>query len=433
MDRLRYRIFAMGSFLTTGPIVAVFLLFVTVVPVCAHFLLNLNVRIFHVEHVADGLVVHLRMPMPYLVADKLGDAEGDALPDPAPYTTNARENGQLVHFVNKEQLASDPLGLGRIAEKSLDVAVDGNRLRGSVDAVNLHAIGAEPGFATLDEARSVFSNPIVPGDVPDALYVGDAIVDVKIRYPLAGTITAYELSSLLDPGLPDQETTANLILDYGSDQPRIYRTRGLMADPILVSGSHLGSIRTFVWEGVRHILEGLDHVLFVICMILGAATLRDLIARVTGFTLGHTVTLISGFFGLAPQGAWFIPTVETLIALSIIYAAADAVLRAPMDSSGNRRAVAVTTLIGLLHGFGFSFMLQNILKVDAPNVWQSLLAFNIGVEIGQLVIVVAIWPLVLFLRSRPAPVWRIASLTIAATASLMASFWVVERVGAVFS
>ena len=116
-------------------------------------------------------------------------------------------------------------------------------------------------------------------------------------------------------------------------------------------------------------------------MILGAATLRSLIARVTGFTLGHTVTLVLGFFGLAPQGAWFIPTVETLIALSIIFAAVDAVARSANERSDGR-AVVVTSLIGVLHGFGFSFMLQNILKVDAPNVWQSLLAFNIGVEIG---------------------------------------------------
>jgi len=170
----------------------------------------------------------------------------------------------------------------------------------------------------------------------------------------------------------------------------------------------------------------------VLCMIIGATTLGGLLSRVTGFTVGHTVTLIMGFFGIAPKGDWFIPAVETAIALSIILAAA-AVLRPRLAKEIGLAAVGVTAAIGLLHGFGFSFMLHNILRIDAPNVWQSLLAFNVGVEIGQLLIVAAIWPLVLVLRSRPAPVWRLASMGTAVAASLVAAIWVVERAPAIFA
>ena len=75
-------------------------------------------------------------------------------------------------------------------------------------------------------------------------------------------------------------------------------------------------------EGVRHILEGLDHVLFVVCLVLGASGLgAPGMARVTGFTIGHSVTLTLGFFGYYPTGAWFVPLVETGIALSIVYTA----------------------------------------------------------------------------------------------------------------
>ena len=130
-----------------------------------------------------------------------------------------------------------------------------------------------------------------------------------------------------------------------------------------------------------------------------------------------------------PQGAWFIPAVETLIALSIIVAAADAVLRPARNDDDNRRIVAITSVIGLVHGFGFSFMLQNILKVDAPNVWQNLLAFNVGVEIGQLLVVIALWPLVYTLRQQPTPVWRVASIGTAFCVSILATIWVVERAG----
>ncbi|KUJ80058.1 HupE/UreJ family protein [Ruegeria profundi] len=74
----------------------------------------------------------------------------------------------------------------------------------------------------------------------------------------------------------------------------------------------------FIFKGIRHVLEGRDHLLFVICMILSAATLRALVARATGFTVGHSVTLVMAYFGLAPQISWFIPAVEALIAPLII-------------------------------------------------------------------------------------------------------------------
>ena len=98
-----------------------------------------------------------------------------------------------------------------------------------------------------------------------------------------------------------------------------------------------------------------------------------------------------------PTGAWFVPFVETGIALSIIYAAAIAVLRRPAAGT-----FLVTTAIGLLHGFGFSFVLQEILSHDAANLWESLLAFNLGVEIGQVAIVLAIWPLLMMVDRRGA-------------------------------
>ena len=398
----------------------------------AHFKLNLNVRIFHVVHGEDGLDIYFRTPMPYLVADKTGPMGPNGLPTPAPYTFNRLEDGMPMHLVAGEALLKDPMGLGLIAADDLTIEVTGERLPLSVVSVRVHPNGSEPGFATRAEAEAALSGgsafPVDAGET----YVGDALVDLHLYAPAAGSLGDYRISVSSDPGLPGQEETANLLLDYRDGSPRTYRSRGLMETPVVVSGSAVAAAKTFVIEGIRHILEGLDHVLFVICMILGAATLRSLVARVTGFTLGHTVTLVLGFFGLSPQGAWFIPAVETLIALSIIFAAVDAVARSATERS-NGRAVVVTSLIGVLHGFGFSFMLQNILKVDAPNVWQSLFAFNIGVEIGQLLIVAAAWPLVLFLRRRPAPVWRVASVTTAGAASLVAAYWVVERAGAIFA
>ncbi|WP_171213031.1 HupE/UreJ family protein [Ruegeria sp. HKCCA5839] len=390
----------------------------------AHFNLNQNVRIHHVAHSEDGLDVYLRLPMPYLVAELVGPEGPDGLPAPAPYTYNVIEDGVLMHYLDQAAFHKDPTGLARIAENSFVLSIDGHRQTSKIVSIRLHPLGQEPGFATLNEAREALaSRDVFP--TSKEVYAGEVMVDVHLRFVTA-EVGAYSVSYTSDPGLPGQDDTANLILDYNGQDVRTFRARGLMHTPVEVSGSATAAASTFFVEGIRHILEGPDHVLFVLCMIIGALNLHSLLARVTGFTLGHTVTLILGFFGFAPSGAWFIPTVELTIALSIIYAAALAVWP-PEKGYGDLKAFVITSGIGLLHGFGFSFMLHQILQVDAPNVWHSLLAFNVGVEAGQVMIVLLVWPLVVFLRKQPGRIWVGSRAVVAVCASLIAMVWVVER------
>lgn len=87
----------------------------------------------------------------------------------------------------------------------------------------------------------------------------------------------------------------------------------------------------------------------------------------------------------------------------------------------------VTVAIGLLHGLGFSFVLQEILQVDAPNIWQSLLAFNVGVELGQLLIVVVIYPAVVFLPRLSQKSWYYARGALGGGCICIAGFWTLER------
>jgi hydrogenase/urease accessory protein HupE len=256
-------------------------------------------------------------------------------------------------------------------------------------------------------------------------------VDVILRYRTGGPVYSYSVSSSLDPGLPDQENTANLILDYSPGAVRIFRARGLLAEPIEVSTNPWSAILTFIKEGVRHILEGYDHVLFIICLTLGASRLTSLVWRATGFTIGHSVALVAGFFGFVPSGQWFIPTVETGIALSIIYAAALAVMSRQDDNRGEVQMLYITTAIGLLHGFGFSFVLHELLKVDSPDIWQSLLAFNVGVEIGQLLIISVAWMVFRSIERMSDRAWRLGRLGIAASCAMVAVVWTVQRVSMV--
>ncbi len=390
-------------------------------PAAAHFLLNVNIRVVHVVHEQGRMRLLVRLPMPYLVADKLGPENAEGVRAPAPYTTNRIEDGEPVHYLDAEALRRAPGGLARILADSLVLEAAGSTLRARTGRIRAYPARIQPPFASLEEAEAALAGPVYAEGF-EVTYVGDTVVDAELIFPTRRRHTEYTLRSTLDPGLPGQDETANLILDHATDPPLIFRIRGLIAKPVTVSRSVLEAAWTFIVEGVRHILEGLDHVLFVVCLVLGATALGSLAWRVTGFTLGHSVTLTLGFFGYYPSGAWFVPLVETGIALSIVYAAV-----AALTSVGHRLTTGVTALLGLLHGLGFSFVLREILKLDSPNLWQSLLAFNLGIEAGQLLIVLVLWPLLFLVAKRLPRGAVVVRWAIALPCILVAAIWTGER------
>ncbi|WP_444958320.1 HupE/UreJ family protein [Microbulbifer sp. ZKSA002] len=397
----------------------------------AHFLLNFNVRIFHIEHTASGANLYMRVPMPYLLADKAGkgrDPYTGKLPQPAPYIKNSLDQGDLVHYVDFKQLELAPLGLGKIAESATFLRRTDKQIKGDVKAVRLYRIGSEPDFATLEEAQQAFLKQYLPEDTNQRLYVGDTLVDIQIFYPLEAPLGEYQLSSSLNPGLPNQEDTANLVLDYNPGKTQVFRSRGLMQKPLLITHSSIDAVKTFLAEGIAHILKGLDHVLFVLCLSLGALSLPLLLWRATGFTIGHSITLSAGFFGFVPTVSWFVPMVETGIALSIIYMAWISLHREDTKITGSESTIFIgTCMLGLLHGLGFSFVLYKILQVDSPNIWQSLLSFNLGIEAGQILIILAIWPLAYLARLWKKE-WEIRiRYSVAGLCSAIAFIWTLDR------
>lgn len=326
-----------------------------------------------------------------------------------------------MHYLDIPAIHRDPSGLGRLVAEGHSVVVDGENLRPEVVAVRFHPGAAQVPFATLEEAAKSFDAPL-GGSYGGPLFVGDSVLDTVLDYRTGDAVYDYQFSSRLDPGLDGQEDTANLLLDHFANDTQVYRASGLLREPIVVSRSALAAALTFVKEGVRHILEGLDHVLFVVCLALGAARFSDLLWRVTGFTVGHSVTLAAGFFGFVPSGAWFVPAVETGIALSIVYAAVIALMQRQHGAT-----VLITAAIGLLHGLGFSFVLSEILQLDSANIWQSLLAFNVGVELGQIAIVLVCWPLFHYVSIRRQALWPALRGTVALPCIALAALWAGQR------
>lgn len=201
--------------------------------------------------------------------------------------------------------------------------------------------------------------------------------------------------------------------------------------PRLVVEAEPGSLAvvwTYLRSGVEHILLGVDHLLFVLALLLIVRDWRMLVKTITAFTVAHSITLGLSTFGLVslPPGP-----VETMIALSILLVAVEAVRR-----ERGRASLAISWpwvvafVFGLLHGFGFAGALVE-LGLPRGDIPLALLSFNIGVEIGQLLFIAAIL-LIIAAARRLYHIPRRAVLVPAYAIGIVASFWTFERLTAVF-
>jgi hydrogenase/urease accessory protein HupE len=182
--------------------------------------------------------------------------------------------------------------------------------------------------------------------------------------------------------------------------------------------------QAYFLSGIEHILFGFDHLLFVLCLVLLLADVWRIAAAVTAFTIAHSITLVASTLGVIvlPQRA-----VEATIALSIVFLAVEIVKQSDGAPRLSERAPwVVAFLFGLLHGFGFASALAEI-GLPEGEVPMALFAFNLGVEAGQLGIVIGGFAVLELLRrmaaSLLAPALRLAAYVIGITAS----YWIIER------
>ncbi|MBC7978308.1 MAG: HupE/UreJ family protein, partial [Myxococcales bacterium] len=198
----------------------------------------------------------------------------------------------------------------------------------------------------------------------------------------------------------------------------------------LESARTLG-VASFVWTGVEHIgaapdewhdesgwklPDGIDHILFLLGLMLAGGTLMRILGIVSGFTLGHSITLaLSALHVVRPPAA----IIEPLIALSIAFVAAEALVG---RFEGHRWKVA--TAFGLIHGFGFASAL-NELELSTGDLISALFGYNLGVELGQVAIVLVAAPLVLYLQRHRQLHWIVRGL--AAVIFVAGMAWFIER------
>jgi hydrogenase/urease accessory protein HupE len=241
-----------------------------------------------------------------------------------------------------------------------------------------------------------------------------------LRYPLAAAPGRIGVSAVMFPYDPQHQTFLNVyegealtqaILDHGRSEFEYF------------AGTRQGAfavVKKFLPAGIHHILIGPDHLLFLVGLLLLGGTVRQLAAIVTAFTIAHSITLSLAALNLVTPPARII---EPAIALSIVYVGADNLLI--RDGRDVRAWIAFA--FGFIHGFGFANVLREM-DLPARALGWSLFAFNVGVEIGQLLVVFVVATALAGLRSRNEAAGRQLALAGSVVVMAAGAFWFIQRV-----
>lgn len=279
------------------------------------------------------------------------------------------------------------------------------------------SLPADRSFDSYERALEHTLN--APRLAPDTeLYWEEGLIDAAFVYVIRSDQSKFSIES----GLTRLGMRVNVVMRFlppGSAE-RVFDVHGdpgiVRLDPRWHQAAFL-----FVKDGFFHILDGIDHLLFLLCLVIPFRRFQALLLVVTSFTVAHSITLIASAFDMAPGALWFPPLIETLIAASIVYMGLENIVSPRLE-----RRWLITFAFGLVHGFGFSFALRERLQFAGEHLLTSLLAFNVGVEIGQVLVLVVMLPL-LALAFRYGVAERMGTIILSALIVHTAWHWLIER------
>ena len=246
----------------------------------------------------------------------------------------------------------------------------------------LIALPSDKSFETFDRARAHVLGPPLPDNLD--LYWTQQLLDVLLEYPIQSDHSDFSIDLRVDRLGLNVNTALRFLPPGGA--VRAFDFQG--APGLIYLDPHwYQAVARFIVEGFWHILGGTDHLLFLACLVIPIRRFRPLIVIITSFTIAHSISLIGSALGFAPDALWFPPLIETLIAATIVFMALENIVGV---NAGQRWIYAFA--FGLIHGFGFSFALREQLQFAGDNLLTSLLGFNVGVEIGQLAVLLVLVP-----------------------------------------
>lgn len=279
------------------------------------------------------------------------------------------------------------------------------------------SLASDRSFQEIEEAVRHVTGPKLLNNA--SIFWNQALLDVLFEYPIHSDRSRFSIR----PNLERLAARVVSVLRFvpPQRQPRSYEFVGSVG-LVRLDPSWYQSAATFVRLGFFHILDGTDHLLFLLCLVIPFRQWRGLLAVVTAFTVAHSITLIASAWNLAPDALWFPPMIETLIAASIVWMAFENIVGA----STTQRRWIVAFCFGLVHGFGFSFALREKLQLAGTHLLASLLAFNVGVELGQVLVLTLLTP-ALYLFFRFAVTDRAGTILMSALVAHTGWHWMIDR------
>ena len=279
------------------------------------------------------------------------------------------------------------------------------------------SLESDRSFASYEEALAHVTGPKLPDETQ--VVWDQTMLDVWYEYPIVSDRSEFSIH----PGFERLGLKVTTVLRFLPPGGAI-RAFEFPDDPGLVHLDprwHQAALR-FVKGGFLHILDGTDHLLFLLCLVIPFRRIRPLILIVTSFTVAHSITLIASAYNWGPDALWFPPLIETLIAVSIVYMAFENIV----GTTNLQRRWLIAFGFGLVHGFGFSFALRQTLQFAGSHLLTSLLSFNIGVELGQLLVLAICLP-ALALLFRYVVAERMGTIILSALVAHTAWHWMGDR------
>ena len=278
------------------------------------------------------------------------------------------------------------------------------------------SLPSDRSFETYEQAASHVIGPPEPGT---RIYIDQGYVDAKITYPISRPGSELAVRTTAAPELGDVLKLALRYMPPGEDGRAMVvtsRSGTVALNPTLVRAA-----TGFIVLGIAHILTGYDHLLFLLCLVIPLRGWRQILSVITVFTIAHSFTLLGTAFNLAPSGAWFPPFVETAIAASIVYMALENIMGINL-----KRRILITGLFGLVHGFGFSYGLQENFQFAGTHLLVSLFAFNVGIELGQILVLAVMLPALAVVR-RYVLTGRVGMIILSAIVADTGWHWMLDR------
>lgn len=381
-------------------------------PAQAHFQ-NFLARMLYLQEDGRDSLIYLRLPLASLLLP--ADWEQDTPLSASPYTRADPDGRPRLDLMALQQ---QPERLKQAASDYLQLeSATGKPLPRQVEALHIQRLDQRTPFGYLPAIARALNAPLqLPKQAP---LLEEAIIDIKLRLPGTRPQDIRSLASPADEWALIRSRSVNILtLPQGR-----YTSAGRLQLRLHNPPSLLQTLNQQLRSGVHHVLIGLDHLLFMAVLVLGASGWRSVVHNSLMFTAGHSITLGLVALGGLSLPRISLPLIELLIALSVLYGCVR------LLATSRRPALPLWQVagMGLLHGLGFANVMHNATGLPVQQLLLTWAGFNLGIELGQMVVFLTLGMLLFLLRKSGRLNQRQAIHALSWPGLAMAVVWSLER------